>query len=294
MQVDIMVWFQGLFENFNGFFDFFWLFITSFGEEIILFIALPLLYWSVNKEVAELVAFTGFTSLIVNGALKDIAQIERPIGNEMIRFVDIDNFFVNTANLKEGSYSFPSGHAQSISAGLFTLSLYYKKRKLWIWSVVIVLLVMLSRMYLGVHWPLDVVIGAMVGFVCAYFGYHIFIKFNNDKRVYLYFGLIVLSLLALIVAQKSDTFKAIGSAFGLAFGVLFERKFVDFNPKEGTLIKKIIRVILGLVIVFGIKEGSKLLFGLIGDYFILDALRYAILIFVAMAIYPYFFKKVKL
>ena len=40
MQVDIMIWFQGLFENFTEFFDVFFMIVTAFGEELILFIVL--------------------------------------------------------------------------------------------------------------------------------------------------------------------------------------------------------------------------------------------------------------
>ena len=49
MQRDIMIWVQGLFDWGYGFFDFFFTFITAFGEELVLFIVLPIFYWGINK-----------------------------------------------------------------------------------------------------------------------------------------------------------------------------------------------------------------------------------------------------
>lgn len=291
MQADLMIWFQGLFEGKESFFDIFFMLITACGEELVLFIILPIFYWAVNKEMAQIGAVAGFATMTLNGMIKDIAKIERPISNENIRFVAIDNFLVDTVSLKEGSYSFPSGHSQTISVLMFSLASYYKKKSLWIGSAILVLLVMLSRVYLGVHWPLDVLIGGLLGLISAVFFYHLLIKKDPDKRIKIYFIVSVICLIALFFAEKSDTYKSIGACFGFSLGALFERKFVNFDPKEGTLLKKILRCVIGIVIVGALKIGLKPLFGLIGDFAILDFLRYMILVFVAIAIYPMLFKK---
>lgn len=294
MQRDIMIWFQGLFAWGYGFFDFFFAFITAFGEELVLFIVLPVFYWAVNKEMAQIGAVAGFATMTLNGMIKDICEVERPIGTEGIRFVEVENFFVDTVHLKEGSYSFPSGHSQTSSVMMFSIASYYNKKKLWIAASILVLLVMLSRLYLGVHWPLDVLVGGALGAVSAVLFYKLLIKKNEDTRIKIYFIVACVCLIALIFAEKSDTYKSIGASFGFALGALVERKYVNFDPKEGTLLKKILRCLLGLVIVGGLKIGLKPLFGLIGDAFILDFLRYMILVFVAIAIYPMLFKKIKL
>lgn len=294
MQVEIMKWFQGLFVNFQEFFDVFFIFFTAFGEELVLFIVLPIFYWVFNKEVSHIVAVSSFASMAVNGVIKDLAQVERPIGNPDIRFVAVDNFLIDTVSLKEGSYSFPSGHSQTISTMMFGISFFYNKKKLWIVSTVLVLLVMLSRMYLGVHWPLDVLVGGALGLVFAFAGYKLLINKSMETRIKIYFIVAFASIFLLIFANKSDTYKAIGACFGFALGALFEYKYVNFVPKEGTVIKKVLRCILGLVILLILKEGLKPLFGLIGDYSFFDFLRYAILIFVAIGFYPFIFKKLKL
>lgn len=294
MQVDIMIWFQGLFENFQEFFDVFFTIITAFGEELILFIVLPIFYWAINKEASHLVAMAGFASLTLNGVIKDIAQVERPISNPNIRFVEIDNILVNTVNLQEGSYSFPSGHSQTISVLTFSLASYYNKKNVWIFASIITLLVMMSRLYLGVHWPLDVLVGALLGILSAVVCYQIFKRYNADARIKIYLIMAVICLFALFFAKKSDTFKSVGACFGFAIGALFERKFVNFNPKEGSLKRKILRCALGLVLVGGLKFALKPLFALIAESVVLDFLRYMIIVFVAIALYPMLFKKIKL
>lgn len=294
MQVDIMIWFQQLFANFQEFFDVFFMIITAFGEELILFIVLPIFYWAINKEASHLVAMAGFASLTLNGVIKDIAQVERPISNPNIRFVEIDNILVNTVDLQKGSYSFPSGHSQTISVLTFSLASYYNKKNFWILATIITLLVMMSRLYLGVHWPLDVLVGALLGILSAVVCYQIFKRYNADTRIKIYLIMAVVCLLALFFAKKSDTYKAVGACFGFAIGALFERKFVNFDPKEGSLKRKILRCALGLVLVGGLKLALKPLFALIAESVVLDFLRYMIIVFVAIALYPMLFKKIKL
>jgi undecaprenyl-diphosphatase len=63
--------------------------------------------------------------------------------------------------------SFPSGHASASIAGAYALALLWRSRRRAWWTLAV--LVCLSRLYLGVHYPLDVVGGALVGWACAYF-----------------------------------------------------------------------------------------------------------------------------
>lgn len=294
MQVDIMIWFQGLFENFTEFFDVFFMIVTAFGEEIVLFLILPIFYWAINKKASHLVAIAGFASLTLNGVIKDIAKVERPIGNPNIRFVEIENFLVDTVHLKGGSYSFPSGHSQTISVLAFSFATFYNKKKLWICATVITLLVMLSRMYLGVHWPLDVLVGGLLGLVSAVVCYLLFKKCEGDNKFKLFAVIELLCIFALFFAEKSDTYKSVGACVGFVIGALFEDRLVNFDPTEGPLWKKIVRCAVGLLLVGGLKAGLKPVFGLISDHVCLDFFRYMIIVFVAIALYPMLFKKLKL
>ena len=293
MQVDIMLWFQGLFENFTEFFDVFFAFITFFGEELLILIILPICYWAIDKKLGTYLCVASFATLTVNGAVKDVAQIERPIFHEAIRYVEIENFFVDTVGLK-GSYSFPSGHSQGIATLAFGIGCYFNKKKIWISAVTLTLLVMLSRMYLGVHWPLDVLVGGLLGAIIAVACYKVFTKLNEPNKIKFYIIAALVSLVVLLFAKSDDTYKAVGALVGFALGALFENKLVNFDPKQGTVLKKVLRCVIGLIAVLVIRIGLKEVFGLIGEYQLLGFLRYLIMVFFGFGVYPLIFKKANL
>lgn len=292
-QVPIMEWLQVLFSWGQSFFEILFIIITFLGEELFLYVLIPAIYWCYNKELGELLALTGFASLTVNGALKDIFKIDRPFihHSDKLNYVEVDNFFVNTTELSS-SYSFPSGHSQEIGAVSFTLAAYFKKKKFWIIAAIVTLLVMYSRVFLGVHWPLDVLVGGLLGLGIGVLGHYLFTKFPK-KRILIYFAMVLVSFLALIFANKPDTYKAIGAMMGFACGALVEHRYVNFEIKNISTVKKVLRIVVGLVLLLGLKVGLKPLFLLISDHVIFDLLRYFILVFIAIAIYPWIFKKLK-
>ena len=61
-------------------------------------------------------------------------------------------------------YSFPSMHSASVPAAYFSLAREAKKKWLWIVSVVLTLLVGVSRVVAGMHYPTDVLAGWVLGF----------------------------------------------------------------------------------------------------------------------------------
>ncbi|MBR5157893.1 MAG: phosphatase PAP2 family protein [Clostridia bacterium] len=64
-------------------------------------------------------------------------------------------------------FSFPSGH--TVSSFAAAESLRYANRKLGIWAYILAILIAFSRLYLYVHFPSDVFIGALIGFMCGHF-----------------------------------------------------------------------------------------------------------------------------
>jgi len=74
--------------------------------------------------------------------------------------------------IEQGGHAFPSGHAMGaviVYGGLFFLFTQYSNSKTWKWfvgiiSVILILMIGLSRIYLGVHYPSDVIAGFSLGF----------------------------------------------------------------------------------------------------------------------------------
>lgn len=262
----------------NPFLDRFFELVTMLGEETFTVPLLAFIYWAVDKKFGEIIAFTAFTSLLFNNSIKDIFKFQRPIGQEGIRTLRAE-----TAT----GYSFPSGHAQGSASSLSAIALYLKNRTVSLLSGILIFLVGFSRLYLGVHYPKDVLAGIILGILIAILCAKLYKRFDNTM---LYFVILVIFFFALGFSRSMDFIKSLGSYAGFFLGILMEKKYVNFST-DGTLPKKVIRVILGVAIVLAIKSGLKVLFP---DELLFHFIRYFIVTFFAIGIYPALFKKLKL
>lgn len=146
--------------------------ITLFCEtEVILIILALLILFIKNKKVASLIAVNAGLCVLLNQVVKKIFLRARPVG---------------TALIKQGGYSFPSGHSMMALAfyGLFIYLVYKsnmaKNKKIILISLLslLIFLVGLSRIYLGVHFASDVI----AGFALSLAYLIIFIKFIYTKK----------------------------------------------------------------------------------------------------------------
>lgn len=262
----------------NPFLDALFESITIFGEELFMVPLLAIIYWSVDKKFGEVLAYTVFTSLLLNNTLKELFSFPRPIGQEGIRTLRPE-----TATGK----SFPSGHSQNGAATGGAIAIHLKRR--WV-SVLIGLLLFLigfSRIYLGVHYPKDAVVGILLGLLTAYLCAGLLKKVNKDL---LYLLTFLLFVPALFFAGSEDFIKSFGSYSGFFLGILLEKNYVQFDTK-GTVPKKLLRVLLGILLVLLIKEGLGTVFP---ESSLFDLLRYFLVTFTAIFLYPLFFKKIRL
>ncbi|MGM0641034.1 MAG: phosphatase PAP2 family protein [Thermotogota bacterium] len=262
----------------NPFWDNFFEFFTIFGEELIVIPVLTFIFWIIDKKFGEYLGFAVFTSFLVNNSLKDIFQFKRPIGEEGIR-----SLRTHTAT----GYAFPSGHTQGAASFYSAISIYLNKKLIYFIAGIIIFFVGYSRLYLGVHYPKDVIAGIIIGIGVSYFTYLINKKIKNKLLVY--YIIFIIGLFLLFFSNSPDYIKALGTYFGFVNGIYIEKKFVDFNINI-SFIKKIFRYIIGLAIILVLKEGLKLILpNEILYYFI----RYFLITFIGIGIYPYIFNKLK-
>ncbi len=312
-EIEIIKWLQSIR---NEFLDFLFEFFTMFGEELLVIAILGGVYWVVNKKVGERLGITVFISLGLNSFLKLVFLRPRPF--------QVDDSIVNLRPETSGSYSMPSGHTQSASTVFFGLYQFFKKKYLLIVAIVITTLVAISRMYIGVHYLSDVLVGALIGVIITYYMYRWLSKKEDLSKIY--FVILVLSSLSLILVLVYYLFKGdsnnfdaqayyfnteaiakmLGTLIGFVLGVKFENKFVNFkNHKD--ILKNVIRFALGVAIVFATRVVLKEVFhlvvnpeNLVDQKFLsvlasfLDFLRYAIMVLVGIGIYPMLFKKIKI
>ena len=263
----------------NPFLDGLFQFITMFGEEAILIPLIAVIYWAFNKKMGEYIAYASLTSVLVNGAIKDIFKAKRPIGEPGIRSLRVE-----TAT----GYSFPSGHTQGTASFWSAIAIYLKNNYMYAISALIIILVAISRLYLGVHYPKDVLFGAIFGILTSFITYKLFNKVNN--KIALYFITFIIFIPALLYAHSADFIKGMGTFLGFALGIYVEKKYVNFSV-EGKSINKILRVVIGLAILILLKVGLKAVFP---NKLVFHFLRYFIIVFFGIGIYPAIFKKLKL
>jgi undecaprenyl-diphosphatase len=152
-------------------------FITDFGSILAWLLILGLMF-VFGGERTRKIAFLGFLALIIANvvvySLKFFVAEPRP-------FLTLTN--VDLLVHAEETYSFPSGHAASSFAAAFVIGCKYKlnlkgKNYNLLYPLMIFAAVIgFSRIYIGVHYPYDVLVGAIIGVLSAYF---ILKLWNND------------------------------------------------------------------------------------------------------------------
>ena len=119
-------------------------------------IAIILILDKPYRVVGNSIILTLIISTIVGeGIIKHIVRRVRPCNK-------LEN--INAISLPK-SYSFPSGHTLSSFAAAEMLSMYFTEYKLLF--MLIAFLIALSRLYLYVHYPTDVISGIIIGVICS-------------------------------------------------------------------------------------------------------------------------------
>ena len=262
----------------NPFFDFLFQLITMCGEQIVLISIISIIYWALDKKFGEYIAYSVLTSVLLNNAVKDIFKMKRPIGEEGIR----------TLREKTATgYSFPSGHTQSSASFYGAMAIYLKKKAMYIIATIMIILIGFSRLYLGVHYPKDVIFGGILGVLTSLICYKLYNRFEN--KMLLYVITFIVFIPALTFAHSADFIKGMGTYLGFVIGMYIEKKYVNFSI-EGSTTVKVIRVLLGILILLVLQVGLKAIFP---SETIFSFIRYALISFVGIGIYPMIFKKLK-
>ncbi|MDL2318231.1 phosphatase PAP2 family protein [Eubacteriales bacterium OttesenSCG-928-A19] len=265
--------------------------VTFLGDEIFLVVLACALYWCVNRETAFGLCISFFLSALLVQGLKIVVRMDRP-------WV-LDPAFMPVASaLKTATgYSFPSGHTQSAAAIFGYLGIASGKKKWIVASWALVLLVGFSRMYLGVHTLLDV-LGAIAISLASILITRACLKHPRSDAllpaILLGLSLLVLAL-ALFLHGRSlietvylaDCCKAAGGCIGCTAGFLWARR-IPFQTRTPRLWQQVLKLLVGLVVLVGIKSGLKAIFG---ESLALDALRYFLIALWALAVYPLLFMR---
>jgi len=269
--------------------------ISKLGTELVPVVLLCVVFWCLEKKRSTPVLLTLLYSLLVNQLLKLIFVIERPwkLSEKVVP--------VEAAVPEATGYSFPSGHtsnAAGCAAGICMLKVpKWVKAVIWVFPV----LVGISRLYLCVHTPTDVICGFAITIVTAfairYLSGLIEKKPSLDIPVVIASFVFTAAIIALAFIRPDngtnsavDALKLAGACAGGMGGWLIERRFIRSKPV--TCMKGALkRVIPGFIILLILLKGTKPAFNsLIGEY-AGGCVRYFITVFTAICLWPFAYTK---
>jgi membrane-associated phospholipid phosphatase len=291
-------------------------FFTFLGKIEFYMLFITFLYWIVDTRLGYRVFMVLLSTDILGMAFKHLFRQPRPYWISDVKHM----------GHIETSYGIPSTHASDSLSVWAYLAYQVKRRWLWITAIAVILLISFSRMYLGVHFPHDIVGGWTIGLVVLF----LFIKYEkgvsnwlNSRTsnyqigfgfaisiVFIITGLVVKVIIAptndpdgwahLSTEARSLTsyFTLAGAFFGAVAGYVLMKSAAQFQT-EGSWPLKLGRYLIGIIGVFIAMYGLDALFGLIAADetvlgYILRYIRYGTTTFWAMFGAPWVFLKLNL
>lgn len=271
------------------------------GEETFIALAITI-FWCVSKKCGYLMMTVGFSGTIVNQFLKLLFRIPRP-------WVLDPNFtIVESARGAATGYSFPSGHTQNAFACFGAPAVYTKNRLLRVVLFVVIALIAFSRMYLGVHTPLDVGVSIGIGLILVFIFCPVFRNMDEKpKSVYILFAAFIAAAAAFVLFVEFYDFPAdidVGNyesglvsaymilfcALGLMLVYFVDSKFIHFQT-EAVWWAQIIKLACGLAITLAIKSALKApLLTMFDGHSVATGIRYFAVILFAGIVWPLTFK----
>ena len=276
--------------------------VTNLGGEAVFIVAAIVVFWCLNKSCGYYMMTVGFAGTIINQFLKLWFRIPRP-------WVKDPNFtIVESARAEATGYSFPSGHTQNAFAVFGSPARFFKNTALRIVFIFLIALTAFSRMYVGVHTPLDVGVSLIVGTILVFVIYPFFRDMDKSpKKVYIIFGIFIVLAAAFVAFVELYAFPAdidaenyasglknaymiLFCAIGLMLTFFIDTKYVHFHT-QAVWWAQIIKVVVGLAILLALKSVLKApLLALFGGHSVAHGVRYFIVILFAGIVWPMTFK----
>ena len=226
--------------------------ITLMGEEEFYLLLLPLLFWCVDVAMGARLAIVFLLSTYLNTDLKDLFQQPRPF--------DLDP---SVQLFSAEGYGLPSGHSQSTVVLWGAIAAWVRKTWFWVVAVALMVLIGFSRIYLGVHFPTDVLAGWIIGVTLL--GIYLLVQPGVEKRLaeLSLSAQIVLSMavpvVLLVIHPVKDTTTTTAVLAGMGVGLALMHRYVSFSAR-GPWGQRAARFIIGGVVVLALYLGLKIVF----------------------------------
>ncbi len=221
--------------------------VTLLGNKEFYIIVLPLFFWLWDRDKAARLVLVLLPSVLLNFYFKEIFQTARPEG---------------VALITQGGFSFPSGHAQGSATLWLMLALMTRQKWMTILAGIMIALVSLSRLYLGVHYPIDVFGGCLIGVVLVLiYNNYLFDALkraiSTQTKTTRAAVLTVIVLLLTIIYPAHEAITLLAVQWGFAMMLIFSSATHRLPPKG--ILLKLLMVIAGTTVVLLIWKGLKVI-----------------------------------
>ncbi|OHD27152.1 MAG: hypothetical protein A2064_04445 [Spirochaetes bacterium GWB1_66_5] len=231
--------------------------LSALGNESFFLLLFPFLYWCLDSRLGLRVSVVYFLSGWLNQALKQALAQPRPA--DLAAGINL---------VEQSGYGLPSGHAQGavVLWGLLALLAVRRGAGRWVWApaALLSLSIGLSRAYLGVHFPTDVLGGWAVGAVvlAAAWALGRLPVPAWAARLPWWAGIPIAGLLAcaaLALFPEKDSVAMVAGMLGFLVGH-FLRRGLWPGGEEGSPLRRLLRLPAGLIVLLGLYLGLKRLF----------------------------------
>jgi len=265
--IRVVLWFQ----KFSPTLDLPFKTLTSMGGEVFFMLLLPLIYWCVDRRSGIRLTILFLLSSYVNLGAKVLADQPRPFQYDH----RVQQLY------KAGGGGFPSGHTQNTVVVWGYLALRFRRTWLWVAAGFLMVAVPLSRIYLGVHFPTDLlggyVLGAALLLIYRWLGPAVEAWFG-EKGLGWQVGaaLIVPTFLFLILpGSKEYGIKVWATLMGIGLGFALEGRWVGFEA--GCILwERVLRFIVGVGGLFCLRQGLRVVFSGIEPELLFRFVRYGL------------------
>lgn len=269
-------------------------FFTMLGEEYLIIVVLGLIYWCVDKELGRKVALALSGTMILGTLIKGLTLRRRPyMDNAKVKCIRAAYPENDIMSPVAQGFSTPSLHASMSVAVYGTLAYRIKKLLFIIMGVILPLFIGLSRVYLGVHYPTDVMLGWVLGIIV------VFVIGAAEKRFgykIAFTGILVIGSAGFFYCRDIEFWSSWGLTLGFLLGFIYEEKRVGFEPAKRWW-SYILRPALGVVFFALVSAVLKIPAKAISTEWlslIYRLIRYAVSTFIIIGLYPHLFKKFKI
>ena len=272
--------------------------LTYFGGVYGFMVLSIIIFWCIDKRCGYFMLSLGFLGTVINQFLKIIFRIPRPW------VLDPSFEPVESAVADAGGFSFPSGHTQNVFATFGGVFVWTKKIWLKILCAVMIVLVAFSRMYLGVHTPLDVGVSVVIGIVLLLVLYPVFRDIDrHPNRFYGFLAVLAVLLAAFLlysylwpfpdwmyaeehvvnlIEARHNASILTGALAALTISYTLDLRRTRFDTKA-VWWAQILKVVIGLIVTLALIEGTKTV---LGRSDIVTGLRYFLGVLFAAGVWP--------